>query len=218
MEFSVENQIAYISIDDGKANAASVQFVEDMYSLLDRAKNEAKAVVLHGRAGMFSAGFDLKEIQQDLTAAKALTLRGLTLLTDIYAHPQPIVAACDGHAVGLGAFLLLVSDVRIGSAAEYNITLPETALGWGFPPVLMSLIKERIPSNHQTSLVLQAKPYTAEEAVSAGFLDTIVERESLMDECRAIAEQLSQLPAKAYATNKEELRAEALSVMRKSIG
>ena len=57
MEFSLENDVARICIDDGKANVANFKFLDEIADLLDRASGEAKAVVLHGRAGMFSAGF-----------------------------------------------------------------------------------------------------------------------------------------------------------------
>lgn len=217
MKFSLKNDIAYIGIDDGKVNAADLQFVDDMSALFDRACAEAKAVVLYGRPGMFSAGFDLKKVKQDPAMAETLGPRGMALLTKIYAHPQPVVVACDGHAIGLGAFLLLAADVRVGSAAEYNITLPETALGMGFPPVLMILIKHRVTSNHRTAAVLQSKPYGAEEAVVAGFLDEVIERDSLMDKCQSIAERLSLLPSEAYAMNKENLRSYPLKLMRECI-
>ncbi len=214
MEFSINNDIAYICIDDGKANVVSHQFVDDMTELLDRATTEAKAVVLHARTGMFSAGFDLKELQKGPAEAEALVNRGTQMLTRIYAHPQPTIAACDGHAIGLGAFLLLATDVRLGSATEYNITLPETAIGMPFTPVLMTLIRDRLSSRHQTMAVLHSKPYGAEEAVNAGFLDNVTEQASLLDECQALAENLGQLPTEIHAVNKEDLRSQSLAAMR----
>lgn len=217
MEFSLKNDIAYISIDDGKANVFSHQFIDSMTELLNRAEKEAKAIVLHGRAGMFSAGFDLKELQKGPKEMDALASRGMEIVTRIYAYALPVIAACDGHAIGMGAFLLLASDARLGSASEYNITLPETALGMPFTPVLMSLIKDRIASSQQSIAVLHSKPYSAEEAVTAGFLDRVVERSSLLDECQAHAEKLGQLPGEIYAVNKEDLRSHSLKVMRESI-
>ena len=209
--------LAFICIDDGKANVANHSFMDGMSEMLDRAGNEAKAVVLHGRPGMFSAGLDLKELQKGPSEATALANRGMELLTRVYAHPQPVVAACDGHAVGLGAFLLLAADVRLGSARDYHITLPETALGMGFTPVLMTLVKDRIARKHQTIAVLQSKPHRAEEAVSAGFLDGVVEQDCLLSESQAWAEQLGQMPGEAYAMNKEDLRSQALKIMRESL-
>lgn len=217
MDFSLNNNIARITIDDGKANVVSHAFVDSMNELMDRASKEAKAVVLVARPGMFSAGFDLKELQKGPAEAAALVNRGMEMLTRIYAHPQPVIAACDGHAIGMGAFLLLAADVRIGSATEYNITLPETAIGMPFTPVLMTLIKERLSSRHRTIAVLHSKPYGAHQAVDAGFLDSVTEQGSLMDECQELAESLGQLPGETYAANKEDLRSQSLKVMRAAI-
>jgi enoyl-CoA hydratase len=217
MEFSLKNDIAYISIDDGKANIVNHQFVDSMTELLERARKQASVAVLQARPGMFSAGFDLKELQKGPREAEALVSRGMALLTQIYAHPQPLVAACDGHAIGMGAFLLLASDIRVGSTGKYNITLPETAIGMPFNPVLMTLIKDRLSSRHQTIAVLQSKPHSAEEALAAGFLDRVTDQDSLLDECQAQAENLSQLPGEIFAVNKEDLRSQSLQMMRESI-
>ena len=138
----------------------------------------------------------------------------MALLTRIYAHPQPVIVGCDGHAIGLGAFLLLAADVRLGSATDFHIALPETALGMGFNPVLLTLVRDRIASIQQTTAVLQSKQFNAEEALAAGFLDAIVDQDSLLSECQAHAEHLSQLPAEAYAMNKEDLRSHSLMTMR----
>ncbi|MEM6302512.1 MAG: crotonase/enoyl-CoA hydratase family protein [Pseudomonadota bacterium] len=214
MKYEVTDELATINIDDGKANVASHSFLDEINEFLTRAENEAKAVCISGRSGMFSAGFDLKEMQKGPKEMQALALRGMDLLTRLYAHPQPVLAACDGHAVGLGAFLLLASDYRIGTSGEYNVTLPETAIGMGFTPVLMSLIHERIGSRYQSVAVLQSKPFSPNEAVAAGFLDELVEENELATAAKTWGETVAKLPAATFAANKEDLRSAALSVMR----
>ncbi len=217
MNFELTNDIATICIDDGKANVVSPALVEEMLVSLDRAKTEAKAIVLIGRAGMFSAGFDLKALQQGPEVAGALVNGGMEVLTGLYSHPQPVIAACGGHAIGMGAFILLASDYRLGSDSEYNVTLPETAIGMPFTPVLMTLIKERLSNRHKSIAVLQSKPHSPVEAVDAGFLDRIVAADSLVTEAQKLAESLAQLPAQVYAANKEDLRSQSLATMRDSL-
>ncbi len=217
MNMDITNNVATISIDDGKANVVNHSFVDEMLASLERAKEEAGAVVLVGRSGMFSAGFDLKELQKGPKEAEALVQRGMDMLTKVYSHPQPVIAACDGHAIGLGAFLLLASDFRFGSDNEYNVTLPETAIGMPFTPVLMALIKDRISSYQQTTAVLQSRPFSGVEAVSAGFLDEVVAADGLLGRAQAHAEALTQLPGAVYAGNKEDLRSHSLKAMRASL-
>jgi enoyl-CoA hydratase len=214
MHYEVSNDIATICIDDGKANVVNHGFVDAMLENLQQAQSEAKAVVLTGREGMFCAGFDLKELQKGPDEAAALVGRGMEMLTTVFSHPQPVVTACDGHAIGLGAFLLLASDFRMGSNNDYNVTLPETAIGMPFTPVLMALIKTRISSQHQTAAVLASKPFGPDEAVVAGFLDTVVDTGALEKSALEQASTLAQLPGNVYRGNKEDLRSEPLRVMR----
>ena len=64
MDFKINQDIAILTFDDGKANAVSHDFIDDMMSGLDNAETNAKAVVILGKPGVFSAGFDLKETQK----------------------------------------------------------------------------------------------------------------------------------------------------------
>ena len=214
MNFEITNDVATICIDDGKANVFGTHLVEELPPLLERAKSEAKAVVFTGRTGMFSAGFDLKALQEGPEVRDRVLGGGMAILEKIYSHPQPVIAACDGHAIGMGAFLLLSSDVRIGSDNEYNVTLPETAIGMPFTPVLMALIKERLSNKHKSIAILTSKPHPPAEAQEAGFLDQVVGADALLGTAQAVAEGLAQLPADMYATNKLDLRSESLAIMR----
>lgn len=62
MTYELRNNVATIGFDDGKANVVSHDFVDKMNASLDRAEADgAGAVILEGRDGFFSAGFDLEE-------------------------------------------------------------------------------------------------------------------------------------------------------------
>ena len=60
----IENDIAIISLQEGKANAVSHNLIDDVSRGLDLAEKDAKAVLIRGSAGMFSAGFDLSVMGQ----------------------------------------------------------------------------------------------------------------------------------------------------------
>ena len=55
----LEEKVAVIEMDDGKVNAISRSMIDALDRALDRAEKEAKAIVLCGRTGRFSGGFDL---------------------------------------------------------------------------------------------------------------------------------------------------------------
>ena len=58
--YELEGRIATIVMDDGKVNAFSVPMLQAVHAAFDRAERDGAVVVLSGREGYFSAGFDLK--------------------------------------------------------------------------------------------------------------------------------------------------------------
>jgi len=215
MKYTLKDNIATLSFDDGKVNVVGHQFIDDMYEGLEKAQTEASAVMITGKNGIFSAGFDLKELQKGEKESSALVGRGLELLTRLFSHKQPTVAVCDGHAAGMGAFILLASDTRIGSLGDYKVTLPETSIGMPFTDTLTALVHARISSRYQTMTMIQSHSLTPELAVEAGFLDLVVPQEQLLIQATMYAQGLAKLPAKYYEINKLDLRAKTLEKMVK---
>jgi enoyl-CoA hydratase len=215
-KYSLTDSVAVITMDDGKANAVGHDFVDAMLTNLEKAQEEASAVVLYGKDGMFSAGFDLKEFAKGQKQAMHLVSRGERMLEAMYSFPLPLVAAVTGHAIGLGAFLLLSTDSRVGIDKGYSVRLPETAIGMPFTPTLMSLVRNRIPLTHQMAAAVQAKSFTPEEAIAAGFMDELVSAELLQSHAIALAKKLGEMPGEFYAKNKRHLREDELAVMKQS--
>ena len=217
MTYSLEGDVAILAFDDGKANAVSHTFIDAMNEGLGAALKEAKAVVISGRAERFSAGFDLSEFKKGPEATATLLNRGTEMFYRLFAHPQPVIAACTGHAIAAGGFLLLACDTRIGTSGDYKIGLNETAIGMSFPVFGHELANSRISKRHLTAVLLQATLYDPAGAIDAGFLDEAVAAEELQAHSVAIAAQLAQLPADAYAQNKQDIRAQSLQRIKDSI-
>src|SRR5262245_29376933 len=110
VEYELQDRIAVVRFDDGKANALSHASMAALDAALDRAEKEAHALVLTGRAGRFSAGFDLQGMMAGPESATALVTRGAELLLRAYVAPLPLVIACTGHALAAGALLVLTGD------------------------------------------------------------------------------------------------------------
>lgn len=208
MPFSKHDNIALLHFDDGKANAVSHDFIAEMNAGLDRAKAECDAVVIMGREGKFSAGFDLSEFQKGPEATTNLVNAGGKMLNRIFTLDMPVVAASTGHAIAAGCFLLLACDVRIGFEGNFKIGANESALGMALPKFASELVEYRIPRNHIDTAVLQAKLYSPTEAVAAGYLDELVAPENLHDRALEVAAQLAAYPGNGFAQNKQILRGE----------
>ncbi len=217
MEYTLQDTIATLRFDDGKANVVGHTFIDDLNGALDRAQSEAQAVIIRGRDGMFSAGFDLAEFKKGPEAGMKLAGRGFELLLRLYGYPLPLVAACSGHAVAMGAFITMACDSRVGVDGDFRFSLPETAIGMSLPPLLVALAASRISRRHMTRVALQSEAYGPREAIDAGFIDEVVQADELDQRVQEIAERLAALPGKFYAENKLSIRAHTLQVMRDNL-
>ena len=218
MEYTLQDGLAILTMDDGKANAVGHALMDGINDALDRAEIDgAHAVVLCGREGMFSAGFDLKEFEKGIEAGYAMVKKGLELAIRLYSLPLPLVAACTGHGIAMGAFLLLCCDTRIGARGSYKITLPETRISMDIPTVLVTLTLSRLNPSYITRAAVQAEVFTPDASVPAGFLDEVVEPEQVVERAIAVATELGQLPQRNYAGNKLLARDVPLAKMRREL-
>lgn len=217
MEYQLNDNVAVFTFDDGKANVINNPFMDAMIDGLDRAQQEATAVVIAGRSGLLSGGFDLKEIEKGADAVKAMMKKGSNMFYRLFSHPQPLVIACTGHAIAAGAFLLLTADNRIGAAGNFNIGLNETAIGSTFPVFGVQFARTRLNPAYVTRSFVQSEVFSPEEAVAAGFLDQVQPPESVLDTATEVAQRLSKLPATAYAQNKLDIRKPAIDAIRASL-
>lgn len=217
LNFKLEGNVAVIALDDGKANAVGHAYIGAMNEGLDRAEKEAAAVVITGRSGVFSAGFDLKEIAKGSSEQKALVGSGAQMLLRLFTHPQPVVSASAGHAIAAGALVLLASDTRIGAAGDFKYGLNETAIGMSLPPFGLQMAICRLSKRHQTQAILQATLYEPGEAQTVGYLDEVVAPEALEQTAIKQATALAELPAKAYSETKLDLRGAYIKIIKASL-
>ncbi|MEJ6540190.1 MAG: crotonase/enoyl-CoA hydratase family protein [Halioglobus sp.] len=218
MEYTVINNIATLTFDDGKANAVGPRFLDDVNAGLDRAQAEqVGAVILRGREGIFSGGFDLEEFKKGVELGMTMVERGFDLLVRLYSFPLPLIAACTGHCVAMGAFIVMACDSRIGSQGNFKISLPETAIGMELTPLLLALTTARISRQHMTRVALQSEVYNPEQAVEAGFIDEAVAAGLLDARTMEVALKLASLPQAQYAANKLSIRANTLRTMNDNL-
>lgn len=189
-----DGDVAVIRIDDGKANALGHATMDAIDAALDDTA-DAKAVVLLGREGKFSAGFDLAVIKEGTEAAQGLVKRGAQLCLRLYGFPKPVIAGSDGHALAAGALVLLSCDIRIASDTPGRIGLPETTIGMPLPVFATELARERLSRRHFTAATLFGTVYGPEQALDVGFVDRVVPaaelEASVMETAHAQAEALS---------------------------
>ncbi|MGE5291285.1 MAG: crotonase/enoyl-CoA hydratase family protein [Micromonosporaceae bacterium] len=217
VSYTLDDAIATIAMDDGKVNALSPQMLKAINDALDRALADEAIVVLTGRPGVFCAGFDLRVLQEASREAIAMVRAGFELAVRLLSFPKPVVIACNGHAVAMGAFLLLSGDHRVGAAGPYKITANEVAIGITIPHSAIEICRQRLTPAHFSRATVLAEVYAPDAAVAAGFLDRAVAEADLAATAREVAEQLRALDLDAHAATKLRVRDNALAALRAAI-
>ena len=102
VSYRLDQSIATITLDDGKVNALSPAMQSEINAALDQAVADRATVVLTGRAGVWTAGFDLGVLRAGGPAALGMVRSGFALAERLLTFPHPVVVACGGHAVAMG--------------------------------------------------------------------------------------------------------------------
>lgn len=176
VEVKRRGDVLVARIDDGKVNALSFEMIDPLRDAVSDAAGGSCPLVLVGRDGSFSAGFDLAVMRgEDRSAASRLFQAGLALYRDLIEAPVPTVAACTGHAVAGGALLLLAADYRVGGPGPYKVGLNEVRIGIALPEFAVALTRYRLDPWHVASATFLAEIATPQQAKEIGFLDEIAE-------------------------------------------
>ena len=222
LEFKEEPNYCMITMDDGKANALSFAMLAQISEALDQAQQAGKVVIICGRPGKFSAGFDLSVMGGGGDAIVELLRAGAALSQRLLKFDTPVVLAVSGHALAMGALLLLSADYRIGMHGNYKIGLNEVAIGMTLPYFGIELGRARLAVTHVNKAIGLAQIYDAAGAVEAGYLDDAVAENELLPRAIAVAEQLAGLNMDAHKQTKtrvrEELNAVLETVIEKELG
>ena len=215
--YSVADGIATIAIDDGKANVMSVSMLRAIDAALDRAAADKAVVVIQGRAGMFSGGFDLAVFKRDPQELFDMLEAGAELTARLLAFPYPVVAVCTGHAIAMGAFILLSTDFRIGTQHDARIQVNEVQIGLTLPRFAIEVCRQRLSPAHFNLAAVLATPYNQQQAVAAGFLDEVATPDTLAEVLKNRTDHLRKLPMESFTATKLRLRAPALALLRAAI-
>ena len=199
-----EGDVSIITLDDGKANVFSNAMSSTLNQLLDEVPNDKGALLITGRQGLLSGGFDLKT----MTGGEAkdiieMTVNGFKLLARIYGFSRPVVVAASGHAIALGAFLLCCADYRVGAKGKYLVQANEHRNNMSIPIPILEISKSRISKRHWHRAILNAEAYPIDQSVEAGYLDEVVDEGDLMKRAMEVATDLATLGHPHYQMTKE---------------
>jgi enoyl-CoA hydratase len=198
-------EVAVVRLTHGKANALDTRLCRDFVTCLGDV-SAARAVVLTGTGGIFSAGVDLHRI---LAGGAAYIDEFLTALSDafiaLFTFPGPVVAALNGHAIAGGAVLAAASDHRVMNSGHGRIGVTELVVGVPFPISALEILRCAYGRNLRT-LVYFGQTYPAAEALPFGLVDETVPEPEVLERSVEVARQLAAIPAHSFRRAKELIR------------
>lgn len=217
VHYQLADGIATIRIDDGKRNALSPQVFRELKAAFDRARTDRAIVILTGREEVFSAGFDLKVMKRGGSDAIRMLAAGYAMTARVMSYPYPVIAACNGHVLAMGVFLMLSADFVIGSRGDFKIAANEVAIGVTMPRVAAAMLRHRLgPAAFQRAVAL-SEYFDVEAAKTTGFFDELVDPADLMPRALKLANDFKALDQRAHAKSKRRIRAGLIRKIRLSI-
>jgi enoyl-CoA hydratase len=203
-----DGDVAVLTLDDGKANAFRPSNLPALERALDEAA-DARALVIRGREGFFSGGFDLKVMPSLDHPTKEVLLTSFTrVMHRLATYPRPTVAAIAGHAFGGGAILALACDVRLGAEGTYRFATNEVQIGVAMPTLGVEICRAALAGQVLLETLVHGRVWTLPEARDRGIVESL--HADVHAAALARAKGLAALSPSAYATTKRRLHGAAL--------
>jgi enoyl-CoA hydratase len=217
VSYTLDGPVATITMDDGKVNVMSRAMQLDIEAALEQAESDQAIVVLTGRAGVFSAGFDLKTLTAGGAEAIAMLRGGFELAARVLSYPYPVVTASPGHAIAMGFFLLQSGDYVIGADGPFRLVANEVAIGLPVPRPAMAILRQRLTPAAFARSVMLAEQFAPSVAVGAGVLDLVVDPDAVAQTATDVAATFSALDMNAHVATKRIARAATLEAITAGI-
>ncbi len=214
MEFEMillkkEEAVGTIVLNRPKAlNPVNKKTAQEISAALEdlKADPNIRSVILTGAGKAFSAGGDIREIE-NYTAQETMKFRDFMLVVkkmilDIRNTPKPVIAAVNGLAYGVGFSLALSADVVLASE---NAGFCQVFVKIGLVPDGGStfFLPRLIGFARSFPLVFSGDPISAKEALALGLVSKVVPPDKLEEEAIALARKLAQGPTRAMGLAKE---------------
>jgi enoyl-CoA hydratase/carnithine racemase len=185
-----------------KKNALSPQMYAAMALALGAADadEQVRVVLIHGQAGCFTSGNDVKDFLELPRGPGESPAAGF--LRAISTARKPLVAAVGGPAVGVGTTMLLHCDL-VYAAPNARLQMPFVPLGL-LPEAASSLLLPAMAGYRRAAeMLLLGAPFGAEKALAAGIVTEIVPEAELLGRAREAALALAALPPASVQMTKE---------------
>lgn len=189
IKIEIEGNVAKIVLNDGENyNPLNQEMAKELLDVLDQLRNNenVRCLMITGSGKAFSAGGDIKAFKESIEMGKPGEVMD-DLLKNLYKialilrqYPKPVVAAVNGWAVGAGMNLALSCDLIVASnKAKFRQSFSKLALIPGFAGTI--LLSRQLTWQQATEMAFFGDTYTAEDMFKLGFVNEVVDPESLLE-------------------------------------
>ena len=203
-----------IRLNRPPVNALSTEFLAAIrQGIEDAPKQGARAVVLSGQPGIFSAGLDLPLlITLDRPAIERLWRELYALIGALAVSEIPIAAAITGHAPAGGTVTALVCDYRVAAQGEFKLGVNEVQVGIPLPPVIIEVLRRQVGPREAERLAVGGPIILAEEALKVGLVDELAPPDQVIERAIAWCRTLLSVPPHAMAETRRNARADLVAL------
>ncbi len=174
---------------------------------------KVRAIVFGSTGGNFCSGGDVHEIIGPLTRMSVPELLAFTRMTGDLVKamrhcPQPIIAAVEGVSVGAGAIIAMASDIRYAAPGATTAFLFNRVGLAGCDMGACAILPRIIGQGRASELLFFGRSFGAEEGLSWGYFNAVVEAEALDAHVMEAARRLAAGPSFANGITKNQLNME----------
>jgi enoyl-CoA hydratase/carnithine racemase len=190
-----------------KKNALTMAMYDAMAGGIESAaQNPAlRCLLIAGAPTAFCAGNDIGDFLRAAVTGGALGAPILRFLYALARREAPLVAAVQGHAVGVGTTMLMHCD-HVVAASNARFSTPFVGLGL-VPEAASSLLAPRLMGQARAfSLLVMGRPMSADEAKAAGLINTVVAPDAVEAEAMKAAREIAALPPQGVLASRRLLR------------
>lgn len=206
LNVEVRDDVAVVEMQHGRANALDFEFCEAIVAKLDELRQSARAIVWTGNGSIFSAGVDLKRVLEEDKGYLHAFLPALSrAFKALYAFPNPMVCAINGHALAGGCIIAVAGDRRIMAEKQGTIGTPELRVGVPFPSMALEMVRQ-VCGAHADRVLLRGERHDPKTAKKLGLVDELVPADELLDAAFAAAQDLATINTDIFAVTKWQLR------------
>jgi len=169
---------------------------------------DARCLVLTGSGGVFSAGYDLGNLEGrefEESAEKLVAHPFHDALQALDAYPYPVIAQINGHAIGGGLELALTCDIRI-AARGIRVGMPPAKLGLIYSHTGLRKFLDVCGPANTAELFYVGRNVEAERGLAMGLLNHVVDPGELDDATVSMAGEIASNAPLSLAGNKRVIR------------